>query len=57
MKAVADKSRYGGSEQQKPEAFSHVIRGHGLKTTRQRDEIALWWLRLLGHLNADQIYR
>lgn len=57
MKAVADKIRYGGSEQQKLDAFRHVIREHGLKTTRQRDEIALWFFRLRGHLNADQIYR
>ena len=39
------------------EKFRDFIRERGLKSTRQRDEIANWFFRHKGHLSADQIYR
>jgi len=41
----------------KLERFREFIRERGLKTTRQRDDIARWFFAVKGHLNADQIYR
>jgi general secretion pathway protein J len=41
----------------KAEKFREFIREHGLKSTRQRDEIANWFFQHKGHLSADQIYR
>ena len=55
--AVSESIRYGGTEEQKLEAFREFIKDQGLKSTRQRDEIAQWFFRLDGHLNADEIYR
>ncbi len=37
--------------------FRDFIRERGLKSTRQRDEIANWFFKHKGHLSADQIYR
>lgn len=42
---------------EKAERFRDFIREHGLKSTRQRDEIANWFFQHKGHLSADQIYR
>jgi Fur family ferric uptake transcriptional regulator len=42
---------------EKAERFREFIREHGLKSTRQRDEIANWFFQHKGHLSADQIYR
>ena len=42
---------------EKAEKFREFIREHGLKSTRQRDEIANWFFHHKGHLSADQIYR
>ncbi|HYB98565.1 MAG TPA: Fur family transcriptional regulator [Candidatus Limnocylindrales bacterium] len=39
------------------EKFREFIRERGLKSTRQRDEIASWFFGHKGHLSADQIYR
>ncbi|RMF21208.1 MAG: transcriptional repressor [Deltaproteobacteria bacterium] len=39
------------------EQFREFIRERGLKSTRQRDEIARWFFASDGHLSADQIYR
>jgi Fur family ferric uptake transcriptional regulator len=39
------------------EKFREFIRERGLKSTRQRDEIANWFFQHKGHLSADQIYR
>lgn len=41
----------------KAERFRDFIRDSGLKSTRQRDEIANWFFERKGHLSADQIYR
>lgn len=43
--------------QEKAERFKEFIREHGLKSTRQRDEIAHWFFHHKGHLSAEQIYR
>ena len=37
--------------------FRAFIHERGLKSTRQRDEIASWFFAIRGHLSADQIYR
>jgi len=42
---------------EKLERFRDFIRERGLKSTRQRDDIARWFFGIKGHLNADQIYR
>lgn len=39
------------------ERFRAFISDRGLKSTRQRDEIASWFFESRGHLSADQIYR
>lgn len=39
------------------ERFREYIRKKGLKSTRQRDEIAGWFFEHKGHLSADRIYR
>lgn len=52
MAPVPDKT-YGG----RAERFRNFIRDSGLKSTRQRDEIANWFFGHKGHLSADQIYR
>ena len=41
----------------KVERFRSYIHDHGLKTTRQRDDIARWFFESSGHLSAEQIYR
>ena len=42
---------------EKADKFRDFIRERGLKSTRQRDEIANWFFHHKGHLSADQIYR
>jgi Fur family ferric uptake transcriptional regulator len=37
--------------------FHDFIKQRGLKSTRQRDEIASWFFAVKGHLSADAIYR
>ena len=37
--------------------FHEFIKTRGLKSTRQRDDIANWFFGVKGHLSADQIYR
>ena len=37
--------------------FHEFIKTRGLKSTRQRDEIASWFFKVKGHLSADRIYR
>jgi Fur family ferric uptake transcriptional regulator len=37
--------------------FHEFIKERGLKSTRQRDEIASWFFAVKGHLSADAIYR
>ena len=37
--------------------FHEFIKTRGLKSTRQRDDIASWFFGVKGHLSADQIYR
>ncbi|RMD84035.1 MAG: transcriptional repressor [Candidatus Dadabacteria bacterium] len=39
------------------EQFREFIRERGLKSTRQRDEIARWFFASKGHLSAEEIYR
>jgi Fur family ferric uptake transcriptional regulator len=39
------------------EQFREFIRVRGLKSTRQRDDIASWFFGHKGHLSAEQIYR
>jgi Fur family ferric uptake transcriptional regulator len=41
----------------KLERFRAFIHDRGLKSTRQRDDIASWFFAVKGHLSADQIYR
>jgi len=41
----------------KLERFRGFIRERGLKSTRQREEIACWFFEHRGHVNAEQIYR
>lgn len=41
----------------KLDQFRNFMRGRGLKSTRQRDEIASWFFHAGGHLSADDIYR
>lgn len=41
----------------KLEKFREFIHERGLKSTRQRDEIAGWFFEHKGHLSAEQIYR
>lgn len=41
----------------KLERFRDFIKERGLKSTRQRDEIATWFFGVKGHLSADAIYR
>ena len=43
--------------EEKLERFREFIRDRGLKTTRQRDDIARWFFSVKGHHNADEIYR
>ena len=38
-------------------SFHEYLRTSGLKTTRQRDEIASWFFEVEGHHSADDIYR
>ena len=42
---------------EKIERFREFIKERGLKSTRQRDEIASWFFGITGHHSADQIYR
>lgn len=42
---------------EKLDRFRAFIRDKGLKSTRQRDDIAHWFFGLKGHLSADAIYR
>jgi Fur family ferric uptake transcriptional regulator len=44
-------------DDQKLERFREFIRESGLKTTRQREDIAEWFFGNKGHMSADQIYR
>ena len=37
--------------------FHEFIKQRGLKSTRQRDDIASWFFGVKGHLSADAIYR
>jgi Fur family ferric uptake transcriptional regulator len=37
--------------------FHEFIKQRGLKSTRQRDEIASWFFDVKGHLSAEAIYR
>ena len=39
------------------EKFREFIKERGLKSTRQREEIAQWFFERKGHLSAEQIYR
>jgi len=41
----------------KLDRFRDFIRERGLKSTRQRDDIARWFFSAKGHHNADEIYR
>jgi Fur family ferric uptake transcriptional regulator len=41
----------------KLEKFREFIHERGLKSTRQRDDIATWFFESKGHLSADQIYQ
>jgi len=41
----------------KLEKFREFIHARGLKSTRQRDDIAKWFFESKGHLSADQIYQ
>lgn len=41
----------------KLEHFREFIKERGLKSTRQRDEIASWFFSLHGHHSAHRIYR
>jgi len=43
--------------EQKLERFRDFIRESGLKSTRQRDDIAHWFFDHEGHMSADQIYK
>ncbi len=43
--------------EQKLEDFRNFIRERGLKSTRQRDDIAQWFFEHRGHLSAGDIYR
>ena len=43
--------------EEKLERFREFIRESGLKTTRQREDIAQWFFDNNGHMSADQIYR
>jgi len=47
----------GKAASDRAERFRDFIRDGGLKSTRQRDEIANWFFEHKGHLSADQIYR
>ena len=42
---------------QKLGQFHDFMQQRGLKSTRQRDEIATWFFCAAGHLSADDIYR
>lgn len=44
-------------QSEKLERFREFIRDRGLKSTRQRDEIAGWFFAHRGHVSAEQIYR
>lgn len=46
-----------GEHEEKLERFREFIRKRGLKSTRQRDEIAGWFFDHKGHISADRIYR
>lgn len=46
-----------GAHEEKLERFREFIRKRGLKSTRQRDEIAGWFFDHKGHISADRIYR
>ena len=46
-----------GAHEEKLARFHEFIRGRGLKSTRQRDDIARWFFDHKGHLSADRIYR
>ncbi len=41
----------------KLQKFREFIREGGLKSTRQRDDIATWFFEVKGHLSANEIYR
>lgn len=45
------------ADEEKLERFREFIRKRGLKSTRQRDEIAGWFFEHKGHVSADRIYR
>lgn len=45
------------STQEKLDQFREFMRRRGLKSTRQRDDIASWFFGVDGHLSADAIYR
>jgi Fur family ferric uptake transcriptional regulator len=45
------------SASEKLSRFHEFIKTRGLKSTRQRDDIASWFFGVKGHLSADQIYR
>jgi Fur family ferric uptake transcriptional regulator len=46
-----------GEHDEKLERFRDFIRKRGLKSTRQRDDIASWFFVYKGHISADRIYR
>jgi Fur family ferric uptake transcriptional regulator len=46
-----------GAHEEKLELFREFIRKRGLKSTRQRDDIAGWFFAYKGHISADRIYR
>jgi Fur family ferric uptake transcriptional regulator len=54
---VADHESTDASTSEKLEQFRDFMRRRGLKSTRQRDEIASWFFAVHGHLSADAIYR
>lgn len=47
----------GRVAEEKLDQFRSFMRGRGLKSTRQRDDIASWFFHTGGHLSADDIYR
>ena len=47
----------GNDPETKLERFREFIRDRGLKSTRQRDDIARWFFSVKGHHSADEIYR
>lgn len=57
MAPSSRKADDGKAAGDRAERFREFIRDGGLKSTRQRDEIANWFFQHKGHLSADQIYR